>query len=175
MGVEKEDMSEVLKPSLRKRIQAQDCSAGRDSPTVPVPGNASTTPFEAALRKALKANRIADARTLVANAEAVLFAQEQADATPLEVMTKAQVAAAKSRIAMATGDDAAARAILVNAIESDPNAPALKALMTEVMLAAGRATDVRPVLQHLGNRPSAEQELTSNILTQPQAMGDTSG
>mmetsp|Transcript_6054 Transcript_6054/g.10443 ORF Transcript_6054/g.10443 Transcript_6054/m.10443 type:complete len:173 (-) Transcript_6054:568-1086(-) len=105
--------------------------------------------LEAKVRAALRAENIADARTLVANAEAILSTYNGAAASVAEGLTVPQVAAAKARIAMAVGDSAAARAILLLAIERHPEADALRSLMTEVMLADGRASDVRPVLKHL--------------------------
>lgn len=113
--------------------------------------------FEAGLRNALVEDRISAARTLVANAEAILAAHEAATAASPRVpkVSRTDLAAAKARIAMATGDGAAARAILVQAIEAAPKAASLRSLMTEVMMATGRASDVRPVLQHLGTAPEA--------------------
>lgn len=119
-----------------------------------------TSDFDVDLSDALQADQISAARTLVANAEAVLAAHEaEEDAKALDV-SRADVAAAKARIAIATGDGAAARAILVQAIEAAPKVVALRTLMTEVMLATGRAADVRPVLQHLGHavQPKGETQ-----------------
>lgn len=118
---------------------------------------AQTSPFDAELREALNDDRISDARTLVAKAEAVLAGHDAAS----ENVSRANVAAAKVRIALATGDDVAARAILVQAIEAAPKVAMLRALMTEVMMANGRASDVRPVLQHLGTTPQSRQDSSS--------------
>lgn len=141
---------------------------GRDAAALQFPLDTQTSrepSFDAALRGALTDHRISDARTLVANAEAILAGHGATTATSLN---RADLSAAKARIAIATGDSAAARAILVQAIEASPDAAALRSLMTEVMMATGRATDVRPVLQHLGNSqkdaastPSFEQESTT--------------
>lgn len=110
--------------------------------------------FDADLRDALRKDEISVARTLVANAEVILAAHEASESTRAPIVSRADVAAAKARIAIASGDGAAARAILVQAIEAAPKASALRTLMTEVMLATGRAADVRPVLQHLGQAPT---------------------
>ena len=68
----------------------------------------------------------------------------------------AQIAAGKARIALATQDGAAAHAILLSAIEAAPENRSLRVLMSEVMLSNGRATDVRPVLSHIGRDPAEE-------------------
>ncbi len=108
------------------------------------------------VREALSENRVGEARTLVAAAEAVLAAQGQsATKTSATDISRIDVAAAKARIAVAMGDSRAAHAILVQAIESCPDAPALRVLMAEIMLATGRATDIRPVLHHLGRPPAS--------------------
>ncbi|UWQ94528.1 hypothetical protein K3728_12490 [Rhodobacteraceae bacterium M385] len=120
-------------------------------------GITSEDSFDTELRDALRRQNIADARTLVANAEAVLAAH---NATPPQsgmVPTPAQLAAGKARIAMAVGDGAAARAILLLAIERSPKDDGLRTLMAEVMLADGRATDVRPVLKHLNGRSNGAE------------------
>lgn len=126
------------------------------------------------LRNALQANRIADARTLIANAEAILIGHEAGAPPHAEGVSRDQVAAAKARIAIATGDAAAAKAILVTAIERQPDAAVLRALMTEVMLSEGRATDVRPVLQHLGNRPQDDHKAPPGVRSDPKTQRDTS-
>lgn len=108
------------------------------------------------VREALSENHVGKARSLVAAAEAVLAAQEQAASKASAVdISRIDVAAAKARIAVALGDSRAAHAILVQAIESCPDAPALRVLMAEIMLATGRATDIRPVLHHLGRPPAS--------------------
>lgn len=132
-------------------------------------------PFESALTSALDASNIADARTLVANAEAVLFGHKASDAAQTEPTTQAQLAAAKARIAIATGDGAAARAILVQAIERNPKTTALRALMTEVMMAEGRATDVRSVLRHIGNGAGRDRPATPDTQVAGPTLRDTSG
>lgn len=129
--------------------------------------------FDVELREALDGDRISDARTLVANAEAVLAAHDASEVLAEDV-TRADVAAAKARIAIATGDSAAARAILVQAIEAAPKVTMLRTLMTEVMLANGRAADVRPVLKHLGNSTPSGQDVssTSGELRSRSTLGD---
>ena len=79
------------------------------------------------------------ARTLVAEA-----------ATDESVETWETIELGKARISLAAGDHIAAQAILVMAIEKVPTDQRLRTFLTEVMMAAGRATDVRPVLLHLG-------------------------
>ncbi|MEJ6389187.1 tetratricopeptide repeat protein [Gymnodinialimonas sp. 2307UL20-7] len=114
--------------------------------------------FTENLTAALAENDIRRARTIVSEAEALLFSN---DANAAEV-TRTDIAAAKARIALATGDGPAAHAILVAAIEAAPTHRALRVLMTEAMLAMGRATDVRPVLQHIGKRPKDDAKETQN-------------
>jgi hypothetical protein len=62
---------------------------------------------------------------------------------------------ARARIAIHLGDFAAARAILVRGIEREPDAPALRALMTEVLIADGSAAQARAVVAHLGRPATA--------------------
>lgn len=61
----------------------------------------------------------------------------------------------RARIARAQGDLAAARAILVAAIEAMPDDPVPRRVLAEVMVATGTAADARAVLAHLGARPGA--------------------
>ena len=61
-----------------------------------------------------------------------------------------EVALLKARIATAQGDPAAARAILVAAIEATPDQLGPRRALTEVMVATGTAADARAVLTHLG-------------------------
>lgn len=80
-------------------------------------------------------------------ARAVLGQVEQTIAAP-------QSAHFKARIAMTEGDFPAAKAILVTAIEDAPDQPMLRALLAEVMVAAGTAAEARAVLAHLGQPPA---------------------
>ncbi|QXT41190.1 hypothetical protein [Gymnodinialimonas ceratoperidinii] len=138
------------KDEARQIGTASGLASAADSKTL------SEESLDAKVRAALRAENIADARTLVANAEAILSTHRESTSAGL---TAPEVAAAKARIAMAIGDGAAARAILLLAIERHPEAEALRSLMTEVMLADGRATDVRPVLRHLkGDAVKAAKE-----------------
>lgn len=115
----------------------------------------ATNTFDANLQHALRLKNLSAARSIVADAEAVLAAHDLTKAVEARSasMSKSHLAGAKARIAMSAGDPTAARAILVQAIERWPDVQPLRAMMTEVMLATGRARDVRPVLTHLG-RPS---------------------
>lgn len=128
---------------------------GRDVSKQAPPATADISAFETALRAALAADCLCSARKVVADAEAVLVSQDRGShaetiaATP----SRAELAGAKAKIAMAVGDISAAHAILVTAIETHPDVAALKTLMAEVMLATGRATDIRSVLHHLGREP----------------------
>lgn len=115
--------------------------------------------FEQALHAALTDHKIAEARTLVAKAEAEIYAGRGTGDWHDEPIRTEDLAAAKARIAMSIGDRSAARAILVQAIEANSKAPSLRALMTEVMMADGRASDVRPILRHLGNAPTTRTRL----------------
>ncbi|WP_461425279.1 tetratricopeptide repeat protein [Gymnodinialimonas sp.] len=168
-------MSKSPTSVVRNATHPQDQQKARAAGSRAASDSGQEPPFEDALRMALETDRIADARTLVANAEAVLAAHGASDPASADRTTQAQLAAAKARIAMATNDGAAARAILVRAIEKNPKAPALRALMTEVMMAAGRATDVRPVLQHLGNDVEIGRDPSSDMMPNPPTRRDTSG
>lgn len=174
MGGKQKGMSEVLSQSAGDGTLSKDeIRTGGEAETAA--GRAQAAPFEHALNAALEGNRIAEARTLVANAEAVLAAHGTPASGRSERTSRSQLAVAKARIAIATGDGAAARAILVRAIETNPKVPALRVLMTEVMMAAGRATEVRPVLQHLGNGPSVGRDPADGFTPPPPKLRDTSG
>lgn len=92
---------------------------------------------------ALEDGRVQLARSVLA------FAEDEAQGHLPQGLT-AQI---KARIALAQGDLDAARAILVMAVEADPAAPALRALLAETMVAAGTAADARAVLSTLGAAP----------------------
>lgn len=62
---------------------------------------------------------------------------------------------ARARIAIHVGDFSAARAILIRGIEREPDVSALRALMTEVLIADGSAGQARAVMAHLGQPPTA--------------------
>jgi predicted Zn-dependent protease len=91
----------------------------------------------------LAADRVAQARDVVARAAR----EETAKPWALE--------AARARIAMHLEDLAAARAILVRGIEREPDAPLLRSLMAEVLMADGGAAQAREVISRLGEPPSA--------------------
>jgi predicted Zn-dependent protease len=91
----------------------------------------------------LAAGRIARARDLVARAAQEGFAEPWA------------LEAARARIAMHQDDLPAARAILVRGLEREPGAPALRSLMTEVLMADGGAAQARDVIARLGQPPTA--------------------
>lgn len=110
------------------------------------------------VRTALESGDIQTSRTLVAAAEAELLSDNSGR------IGRSDIAMAKARIAVADGDFSAAHAILVMAIERDSNHAHLRTLLSEVMLASGRATDVRPVLQHIGQSldPTDHTHLTND-------------
>ena len=108
----------------------------------------NTSTFQTALEAALQNGDIQKARCLVAEKEAL---QIEAVGAAHAAVT-AEIYAAKARIALATDDGAGAHAILLTAIEAAPKNRSLRILMSEIMLATGRASDVRPVLQHVGKR-----------------------
>ncbi|PWK58090.1 tetratricopeptide repeat protein [Roseicyclus mahoneyensis] len=96
-------------------------------------------PVELLVDVALEHGRVQLARCVVAQAEPTAPA--------------AQTALLKARIALSQGDFPAAKAILVTAVEAAPDVAALRALLAEVMVAAGTAADARAVLTHLGQPP----------------------
>lgn len=110
--------------------------------------------FAADLRAALSDGRVPEARNLVAAAETELrrLSPDDIGVTGAGI-TAIDLAAAKARIAASIGDDLAAHAILLHAIETLSDTGALRILMTELMLASGRATDIRPVQRHIGQPP----------------------
>ena len=167
MGGKRKSMSETRAPV---KPEALELNAVQTPAVDPLPRK--ERPLEAAVRAALRAENIRDARTLVSNAEAILAGHAPSQSPRMEPSSRSQIAAAKARIAIATGDGAAARAILVQAIEADPNTKTLKTLMTEVMMADGRATDVRPVLKHLGNDARTEEVASDD---NGSSVRDTSG
>lgn len=126
---------------------------------------ATKSTFQDELLSALKEVDIRGARSLVAREETRLRDQGSDPAGA----GFAELAAAKARIAHATGDAAAAHAILVAAIETAPEVRMLRILMSEIMLSAGRASDARPVLRHLGATKPVSQEPTD-----AGRVGDTS-
>jgi Tfp pilus assembly protein PilF len=67
----------------------------------------------------------------------------------------AEAALIRARNAQAQGDLAAARAILIAAIEAMPDQIAPRRALAEVMVATGNAADARAVLAHLGAPPGA--------------------
>jgi Flp pilus assembly protein TadD len=97
--------------------------------------------LEALVGHALSQGRIGIARTLIARAET------------LQDLPASAVARAKALAAHADGDLPAATAILVSAIEAAPHVPALRLLLTEVLMAGGSAGHTRDVLARLGLPP----------------------
>ena len=61
---------------------------------------------------------------------------------------------ARAQLAIASGDLQAATAILVAAIEEDPQNTTLRAQLTEALLAGGNAGHARDVLARIGMRPA---------------------
>ncbi|WP_224815407.1 hypothetical protein [Hasllibacter sp. MH4015] len=90
-----------------------------------------------------------------------------AEATEAPSASAAEIASAKARIALRAGDEVAARAIIVAAIEANPEATTLRTFLSEMMLAQGRASDVRPVMTHLGRPPSEREASEADDLPRP--------
>lgn len=90
---------------------------------------------------ALLAGDVMAARTIFAGAEAA------------GELAGWQGALLKARVAAATADWMAARAILVMAIERYPDIGALRQYLAEVMVASGGAADTRAVLAHIAQPP----------------------
>jgi hypothetical protein len=148
--------------------EPEGLAAGTGGDGVPIPGTGEHLlirallgrgDIEAALERARRAQPMAsrsDAVDLVVDlaleAERLqlargILAHVGAEISPL------QDAHVRARIALCEGDLAAATAILVTAIEAQPGAMPLRALLAEVMVAAGNAADVRAVLSMLGMAP----------------------
>lgn len=105
----------------------------------------SRTPetLDAVLSACLAADRIGRARDRVAEA-----------ARDPDIPAWA-VEAARARIAIHQGDRDAARAILIRGIERAPEAPWLRGLLAEVLVADGRAAQAREVIDRLGQPAGA--------------------
>jgi thioredoxin-like negative regulator of GroEL len=103
----------------------------------------STESLDAIVSARLAADHVASARDIVARA----VSEGGVPHWSLE--------AARARIAMHQNDLAAARAILVRGIERTPDAPTLRTLMLEVLMADGDASHAREVTARLGRPPSA--------------------
>jgi hypothetical protein len=99
--------------------------------------------LDALISAQLAAGRVACARDLVARG----VAEGDVPAWSLE--------AARARIALYQGDLSAARAILVRGIERTPDAPILRKLMLEVLVADGDAAHARDVTDRLGQTATA--------------------
>lgn len=67
---------------------------------------------------------------------------------------RAALSRARAQLAIASGDLQAATAILVAAIEEDPQNTTLRAQLTEALLAGGNAGHARDVLARIGMRPA---------------------
>lgn len=141
-----------MSSNMNHVASSRDAERPNDAPdraTRPEKAQAST--FRAALDAALYENDIRAARCIVAEEEARQIESVGAAQTSIT----AEISAAKARIAMATNDGPAAQAILLAAIEAAPENRSLRVLMSEMMLANGRASDVRPVLKHVGKQSAA--------------------
>ncbi len=150
------------RPATVASVDTSDSGLEDGNSTTPISPYVNS--FLAAVNGALAAADIREARSLIA-AEEEKQRSASADDNVLEF---SDLVTAKVRVALATDDGEAAHAILVAAIEAAPENRALRVLMSEVMLAIGRAADVRPVLRHIG-RPSPSDE------TDTRRAGDTSG
>jgi thioredoxin-like negative regulator of GroEL len=100
-------------------------------------------------------------------ARQVLAAAEEEVGVPV-----AQAVHIKARIALSEGDFLGAKAVLVAAIEKAPDHPALRTLLTEVMVASGTAGDARAVLAHIGQppvNPAKPGEVTADTVAELRA------
>ncbi|MEJ6395419.1 hypothetical protein V8J82_19315 [Gymnodinialimonas sp. 2305UL16-5] len=136
----------------------------QDAPT-DMPVGSPLDQFQLNLARALERSEFALARSIVSEAE-----ENAQGPTPLTSIRPVDLTIAKARIAIARNDEGAARAILVTAIERHPKDQALRTLLAEVMLASGQATNVRPVLRHIGNDP-ASAEATHTDPIPPRTQG----
>ena len=136
------DAPALLRILIRARLSggALEEAAAAAARLARLPGQSGA--LELLVELALEQRDLRLARRLVAEAEA-------GDGGLSAVLA----ARLKARIALADGDIGAARAIVVTAAERAPDHPALRALLTEVMVAAGTASDARAVLTHLGKPP----------------------
>lgn len=137
------DAPDLLRIVLRAQLALghHDAARGIADRLAALPGQPGAV--EQIVEAALDSGALRDARSAVSAAEAE------------GMHGPAQIAQLKARIALATGDLLAAKAILVSAIETAPENAALRALLTEAMVAAGTASDARAVLGHLGQPPGS--------------------
>ncbi|MBY6199771.1 hypothetical protein KUV65_00215 [Maritalea mobilis] len=131
----------LLRLLLLAQMSMEDRDAAQDTEARLATDTLDDDTFDVLLAAALSANRVSDARDLIARAD-----REGNVSAPLRAM-------GRSRIAMHLGDVEAAKAILVSAIEAHPEATALRAMMTETLMASGGAAYARDVLGRLGQPP----------------------
>lgn len=124
---------------LRAQMLRGDFAAALEAARHLAEQDGVSEPVELLLDIALEHGSIRLARTVLAETEAEI--------------TALQSAMLRARIAVSERDFPAAKAILVTAIEAEPDAPPLRTLLTEVMVAAGTAADARAVLSMLGLPP----------------------
>lgn len=142
----------LLRLLLLAQMSLEDGAAARHTEARLAQEKLDGDTFEVLIAAALADNRIGDARTLVARAM-----REERVAAPA-------LALARARIALNEGDVEAAKAILIMAIEAHPDAPGLRPLMTETLIASGGAAYARDVLSRLGQAPvnPAPEDATSH-------------
>ena len=148
------DDPHLLRLLLLAQLGLRDVAGAQDTADRLEGGAMSPETLDAVISARLSAGRLAQARDIVA------CAARSGD------MPAWALESARARLAMQTDDLPAARAILVRGIEREPEAPWLRSLLAEVMLADGSAADARQVIGRLGQPPSAPG---------PEAVFDTAG
>ena len=133
--------------------------AARQAATLVAQGRLTAETLDTVMAASLAAGDLRGARAAIAAAEAE-------DRVPAWARARA-----KAQVAIAAGDVEAATAILVAGIETAPDNAALRAQLTEALMAGGSAGHVRDVLTHLGlppaqpNAPDAPDAPDGNVET----------
>lgn len=135
------DIPRLLQLLLRAQVLEGDLAGAMDSAARLARMPEQPDAMELLVNAALDTGAVQTARTAISEAEAGGAIQPS------------RAAYHKARIALETGDLLAARAILVLALDEAPGNAALRALLTEAMVAAGTAADARAVLGHIGRPP----------------------
>jgi thioredoxin-like negative regulator of GroEL len=159
------DAPDLLRLLVRAQIARGALDAARNAADRLAPLARQGNSIDLLVTIALEMGQVQVARTILSGAEA-----------SAEIPV-AEIARLKARIAMDQGDFDAAKAILVAAIDRQPEAPALRTLMAEVMVAAGTAGDVRAVLTHIAQPPvnPVDPNAEPDIEDTPAAPGSRSG
>jgi predicted Zn-dependent protease len=139
------DRLDLLQLMLRAQVELGDRAGARETAARIAGQQGQPDSLETMIDAALATGAIQTARDMLSNAETD------------GALPAWRAGCLKARIALETGDHLAAKAILVMALERGPDHPALRTMLTEVMVAAGTASDARAVLHHAGRAPTVPE------------------